>query len=108
MDGRTRAGRAPLCCVRRVPGAPPIEPDALSTNLFLSLFLSSLPIFSFLAFWTLMDGRAPGARLTLGAPLCCARNAHRASSVRRAPGVRTSLWYIMTLVDGRAPGARSV
>ena len=59
MDGRTRAGRAPLCCVGRVPGAPAmqckqtyfilfLEPDALSTNLFPSLFLSSLPIFFFL------------------------------------------------------------
>ena len=51
MDGRRCAGRARLCCVRRVPGALAmqcrtdlfLEPDTLSTNLFLSLFLSSLP-----------------------------------------------------------------
>ena len=50
MDGRTRAGRARLCCVRRVPGGACdamqtdffLEPDTLSANLFLSLFLSSL------------------------------------------------------------------
>ena len=69
-----------------------------------------------------MDGRAPGARLTLGARwarLCVvrgtpgARLARARHTMRPAPIVgpetrSTSLWYIMTLVDGRAPGTRSV
>ena len=62
MDRRTRAGRARLCCVRRVPGAPAmqtdlfLEPDTLSTNLFLSLFVSSLP--KSFSFFLDVDGRA--------------------------------------------------
>ena len=34
------------------------------------------------------QARAYSVRRALGAPLCCARNAHCASSVRRAPGAR--------------------
>ena len=49
MDGRTRAGRAVLCEARARGACDAmqtdffLEPDTLSTNLFLSLCLSSLP-----------------------------------------------------------------
>ena len=96
MDRRTRAGRARLCCVRRVPGALAmqcrtdlfLEPDTLSTNLFLSLFVSSLP--KSFSFFLDVDGRARAyCQARAGrALLCCARHARRASGVRRAPGIQ--------------------
>ena len=121
MDGRTRAGRAPLCCVR---GACPARlrcnanrlissADALSTNLFPSLFLSSLPIFFFLAFSTLMDGCAPGARLVSGErwarasvlceerPLrvwCDARPARARHTMRPAPNCRARDTFYQPMV----------
>ena len=91
MDGRTRAGRVPLCCVRRVPGAPAMQ---CKQTYFLSQ-TRSLPIFFFLSFSLIcqnlflsffldVDGRArawraPTVRRARGACLCV---------VRGTPGAR--------------------
>lgn len=86
MDRRTRAGRAQLCCVRRVPGAPAMQCKQIyflsqtrSLPIFFFLSLSLVCQNLFLSFWTLMDGRAPilsGAEARPARVWCEARAQH--------------------------------
>ena len=87
VDGPAHAcwARASVLCEARSRGACDamqtdlfLEPDTLSTNLFLSLFVSSLP--KSFSFFLDVDGRARA--------YCCWRHARRASGVRCAPGTR--------------------
>ena len=97
VDGPAHAcwARASVLCEARSRGACDamqtdlfLEPDTLSTNLFLSLFVSSLP--KSFSFFLDVDGRARAyCQARAGrAPLCCWRHARRASGVRCAPGTR--------------------
>ena len=140
VDGRAHTcwARTSVLCEARARGGCDamqtdlfLEPDTLSTNLFLSLFLSSLPkSFSFFlsrrswtgarlarAYCQARAGRASVLCEAHPARVWCearaARPARARHTMRPAPivgpeTISTSLWYIMTLVDGRAPGARSV
>ena len=88
VDGPAHAcwARATVLCEARSRGACDamqtdlfLEPDTLSTNLFFSLFVSSLP--KSFSFFLDVDRRARA--------YCQARrHARRASGVRRAPGTR--------------------
>ena len=101
VDGRARARRALALCSRRTGLAcnekqlSCLESERLSTavSLFCCVFLDGILyyiynyIYIYIYSWTLMDGRAPGARLVSGARwgrasvLCEAR-------ARRPPGAQ--------------------